>query len=140
MSEESDFRASCQSQLDGCRKQLKEIMVKSAMLKKSIRESETDSSESLRSAQAEMEQLQQMQDRLAECRRQMGVGVARQLRKEGKRQVRIEANWEEARQQLADAKNEMEILMKEIRRLDFMVYGRCGQFQLGPGRNRKAPM
>jgi chromosome segregation ATPase len=141
LAEENQQRAGFQKQIDGWRVQLKGILAKSAMLQKRIRERETDDTEALALAREEHEELKDVCATLREgLTRGRKEAIDDRIDKEHQQQNKVSELRETAQVDLKEVKAERERLLAELRRLDFMLYGRSGQYQKPKDRVARRPL
>jgi chromosome segregation ATPase len=140
LSKENELRKELQNQIDGWRRQLNGARASSVRFQKRIRETETDDSEALKLASQEKDECRKVHEALiTEKARLRQRKIEEGIEKEGLNHQKMEGLGEAARRQLRAAKLEHETLLKEIRRLDFMLYGRNGQYQQPKVRVGKRP-
>lgn len=131
VSEETMFRQECHQALEKLRAEIVEKQALAHRLRKNIRESRTDDSEPLQRATDELAQLEQAHENLIQQRKEREeLSVAGKVRTERKRQQGLVKQIIETREALEEAKLEYKTLMTELKRLDFMVYGRRGKYQI----------
>jgi archaellum component FlaC len=127
LAEENQYRTNSRMQLDSLRKRLTEVLALAADLKKKVREGEVGDLLAITTAK---EQFVELQAAFARFQNSSIEFLSFHVPAEQKRQQQIMADAETAKQALTTVKTERMALMKEIRRLDFMIYGRAGQYQL----------
>jgi hypothetical protein len=140
LSEENEARAGFQNQVDGWRKQLRKIHAKSNLLQKKIRDRESGDSAAVAVATQRHTELKGIYESLmTDKNKRRQLHIQRRVADEKRRQSEVGDQTGDAQAALTAVKLEREKLLKELRRLDYMVYGRSGRYQVQkPNPNRKA--
>jgi hypothetical protein len=133
---ENALREGSHVEIEGIRKRITETQLKTVKLKRRISESRTDHTEPLQRARAELQELEEEQRTLMLQTQESEARIPRRMHRERRRQATSIVQMETLRENLKEASGQNASLLKEIRRLDFMVYGRAGRWQPGPGHSK----
>ena len=130
VSEENCFRQESHAELEKLRAKICETNSRIAQLKRKIRESDTDDGNVLRYAREDLEKLEKQHYDLTTGRQQRAEENANELRSAQHRMRKFAREIESISGTLRDAQYENIALLTELKRLDFMVYGRRGKYQV----------
>jgi chromosome segregation ATPase len=133
---ETALREASHVELEGMRKRITEVHLKTAKLKRSIRESDTDQTEPLQRAARELQELEADQKSIMLRTQESEARIPRRVHKETRRQAAIIVQKETLKESLKEASAQNATLLRELRRLDFMIYGRNGRWQPAPSPTR----
>ena len=131
VAEETVFRQESHKELEKMRSMITDKQTLTHKLRKYIRESKTDDSEPLERATEELSRLEETHQILMQQRKERDeLSAAKKIKSERKRQHELNSHIQATRDALNEARAEHETLMAELKRLDFMVYGRRGKYQI----------
>jgi chromosome segregation ATPase len=128
LAEENQFRADFHRELEKLKSDLGETQMKIGLWKQQIRESKAGETGDLQKALKELERLEEKRERLLGQKdgpQERAEGISR----ERKKQRDLVGQVDSSRRALSDALVERDRLLNELRRLDFMLFGRSGKWQ-----------
>lgn len=129
VSEENCFRQESHAELEKLRNEICSVNSRIAQLKRKIRESETDDGKALKYAREDLEKLEQQHYDLTTGRKKRAEETATEYKSAMHRTRKFAREIEAVAGTLRDVQYENIALLTELKRLDFMVYGRKGKYQ-----------
>jgi HAMP domain-containing protein len=131
LAEEHQFRDSCRRDLEKLKSEMAEAQIKLGTLKHRVRETEVSENSDLQSALKERERLEEKRRKLIASKRNPRASVEG-ISRERTKQKDLVGQMGGSRRALNEALAERERLLNELRRLDFMLFGRSGKYQTKP--------
>lgn len=130
ISEENAWRQEAHKAVESLRTEITKTRANILKLKQKIRDGETPESDALKRTSDELGRLKTAHGNLLSQRKDMiENGPGYKVRCEEERHTSLEVSLESARLSLLNAQREYDTIRNELRRLDFMVYGRSGKYQ-----------
>lgn len=126
--EESEYKEDSENQIEQYRSQIRDIRIKSDKLKKKIKKADGKTSPELEAKLKELNDLEQEHDSILK-QRQMLSNLQASIQKTKKKKKKVSEQISFHVSDLVEYKKENLALIEEIRRLDFMIYGRNGKYQ-----------
>lgn len=128
---ENNFRDDASSQIEEKRGEINRIKAKSDKLKLLINESKTEDSDAIQQATNDLEIIKKEHHNLLKKQEDIKEnGTIKGFKREKIRRKGIYGDLKNAHKELQNVQYENSTLLDEVRRLDFMIYGRRGQFQI----------
>lgn len=126
--EESEYKEDSENQIEQYRSQIRDIRIKSDKLKKKIKKADGKTSPELEAKLKELNDLEQEHDSILK-QRQMLSNLQASIQKTKNKKKKVSEQISFHVSDLVEYKKENLALIEEIRRLDFMIYGRNGKYQ-----------
>ena len=126
--EESQYKDDSENQIEQYKAQIHEIKIRSEKLKKKISKADGKVSPELEEKLNELKDLEREHDSILK-QRQMLSDIQSSIQKSKKKKKKVSDEISFCVSNLDEYKKENLALIEEIRRLDFMIYGRNGKYQ-----------